>query len=242
MGDSRFLFFSFFTSAIFPCFHLQCQQSMLDKILTIDETNFAEAVELLCNRDKDLSDVVAEHGHPPLFARQPGFATLVHIILEQQVSLASARATFERLKQKLEALTPELFLTLADEILRSLGFSRQKILYTRNLATAIVNNDLDLDAFEKMTDEEVILELTKLKGIGRWTADVYLLMSLRRADAYPIGDLGLIVGTQTVKKLLERPATAELEAIGEGWRPFRAVATRIIWHYYLKKIRPFNNY
>jgi DNA-3-methyladenine glycosylase II len=99
-----------------------------------------------------------------------------------------------------------------------------------------------LEVFEELSDEQITAELTKLKGIGRWTADVYLLMCLRRSDAFPTGDLGLIVGVQTVKKLPERPTTFELEVIGEHWRPFRAVATRIIWHYYLKKIRPYNNY
>ncbi len=216
---------------------------MLNEILTVTEKTFPAAVAELTGKDQDLARVVAEFGEPPFFFRPPGFQTLIHIILEQQVSLASAKAAFERTKQKLGAdFTPADFLKLSDEELRQLAFSRQKSLYSRNLANAIVAGDLNLELLETAPDDVVAAELTKLKGIGRWTADVYLLMCLRRADAFPIGDLGLIVGVQTVKKLPERPIAAELLSIGEAWRPLRAVATRIIWHYYLKKIRPYADY
>lgn len=216
---------------------------MQNEILTVNETAFPKAIGELIGKDADLARVVAEYGDPPFFSRPPGFQTLIHIILEQQVSLASAKAAFERTKQKLgDDFAPHDFLRLGDEDLRQLGFSRQKTVYSRNLANAIVSQDLDLENLETQTNESVTAELTKLKGIGRWTADVYLLMCLRRADAFPVGDLGLIVGVQTVKNLPERPTAAELEIIGEAWRPFRAVATRIVWHYYLKKIRPYSGY
>lgn len=211
--------------------------------MTIDESNYGEALKFVTDRDRDLRAVIETYGEPPIWIRPKGFPTLVHIILEQQVSLASARAAYEKLKQKIgENFSPANFLSLSDEELKTLGFSRQKTLYTRNLAMAIVNGNLNLIELENLTDQAVYFELTKLKGIGRWTSDIYLLMCLRRADVFPTGDLGLIVGVERIKNLPARPTAAELEEMGEHWRPFRSVATRIIWHFYLSEIRPYNNY
>ena len=216
---------------------------MKNRILVIDENNYPVLIETVCRRDADLQKVVADFGVPPIWIRPAGFPTLVHIILEQQVSLASARATYEKLKLRIgDNFAPADFLLLADDELRLLGFSRQKTLYVRNLANAVETGELNLNRLEKLNDEDVKNKITKLKGIGQWTADVYLLMCLRRADVFPIGDLGLIVGAQTVKKLPERPTGAELLAMSEVWKPYRAVATRVIWHYYLSKIRPYKNY
>jgi DNA-3-methyladenine glycosylase II len=215
---------------------------MRNKILTLNEENYREFIEILTERDRDLRRIVENIGEPPIWIRPANFQTLIHIILEQQVSLASARATYEKVKQTIgEDFTPESFLQLTDENLKSLGFSRQKAVYTRSLSSAIVAGDLDLKQLENLTDEEVKSELTKLKGIGRWTADIYLLMCLRRADAFPVGDLGLIVGTQEVKNLERKPTAEELEEIGAKWKPLRAIATRIIWHFYLKR-RGVTNY
>jgi DNA-3-methyladenine glycosylase II len=215
---------------------------MDDKILTISETNFPAAIDSLCKKDSDLKQIVARLGNPPFFSRAAGFPSLIYIILEQQVSMASAKATFERLQQNLIEVTPENFLKLDDFELRSIGFSRQKMLYCRELATAIVERRLGLDALETLPDGAVQIELTKIKGIGRWTTDVYLLMCLCRADAFPVGDLGVIVAAQRAKNLENRPTQVELEIIAENWRPFRAVAVRILWHYYLTEIRPMAGY
>lgn len=209
-----------------------------NKILTISEANFSGFVRTLGEGDDDLARVTEKHGEPPMFVRPTGFATLVFIVLEQQVSMASARAAFERLKIRLREVTPASFLTLDDAELKSIGFSRQKMLYCRELARAIVEKQLDLESLEVLPDDAVKSELTKIKGIGRWTADIYLLMSLRRADAFPIGDLGVIVGAQKLKKLEQRPAAEQLEEISTIWKPYRAVATHILWHYYLSEIRP----
>jgi DNA-3-methyladenine glycosylase II len=205
-------------------------------IRTLNEENYAKAIEQVCRQDADLCRVVERLGNPPLWARPAGFAGLIQIILEQQVSVASARAVFEKLNRRLGAeFTPENFLRLSSEDLKTLGFSRQKTLYASNLAQKIAARELNLPSLEFLEDAAVTEELTKLKGIGRWTADIYLLMCLRRADAFPIGDLGVIVGAQIVKNLSERPTLEELEKIGEQWRPFRAVATRILWHSYLNR-------
>jgi DNA-3-methyladenine glycosylase II len=173
-----------------------------------------------------------------MWGREPGFPTLVHIILEQQVSLASARAAYDRLLLAASPLTPERFLQLDDARLRAIGFSRQKAAYGRHLARAILDGRLDLVALEAMDDEAARSALTEIKGIGPWTANIYLLMALRRPDIWPSGDLALAVAVQMVKRLDARPTPDEMEAYGEHWRPWRAAAARLLWHYYLSGYRP----
>jgi DNA-3-methyladenine glycosylase II len=191
----------------------------------------------LAGRDPDLARVRAEFGTPPTWFREPGFPTLVHIILEQQVSLASARAAFARLLALASPppLTPRRFLALDDAGLKGAGFSRQKTSYGRHLAEAVESGRLNLEAFGLMDDAAVKAELTSVKGIGSWTADIYLLMSLRRPDAWPAGDLALAVAMREVKRTPARPAPAELERIAEAWRPWRAVGARLLWNYYLNR-------
>jgi DNA-3-methyladenine glycosylase II len=166
---------------------------------------------------------------------EPGFPTLIHLILQQQVSLASARAAFDRLLAEVSPLTPERFLELKDGQIKSIGFSRQKTEYGRILARALVEGQLDLLTLETMEDGAVRAALVQLKGIGPWTADIYLLMALRRPDIWPNGDLALAIAVQRLKGLATRPTPEELEAIGEEWRPWRAVAARMLWHFYLSK-------
>jgi DNA-3-methyladenine glycosylase II len=200
---------------------------------SLNRERFARGVTFLCERDPDLAQVVREFGPPPMWARKAGFPTLIHIILEQQVSLASARRAFERLLAAASPLTPRRFLKLDDAALLAIGFSRQKTQYVRNLARSIIAGRLKIDALGVMDDTAVRTELIKLKGIGAWTADIYLLMALRRPDVWPKGDLALAVAAQRVKRLSTRPREDELAALSEGWKPWRAVAARILWHYYL---------
>jgi DNA-3-methyladenine glycosylase II len=195
----------------------------------------------LAGRDPELARIHADFGTPPTWFREPGFPTLLHIILEQQVSLASARAAYERLSSLASPLTPARFLALKDTELKGAGFSRQKIIYGRHLAEAIASGRLNLEALAVADDAEVKASLTALKGIGSWTADIYLLMSLRRADAWPAGDLALAVALQEVKNLDTRPTPLELIELAEGWRPWRAVAARLLWHYYLQRRRAKND-
>jgi DNA-3-methyladenine glycosylase II len=189
----------------------------------------------LAGRDRDLARLLAKFGTPPEWFREPGFPTLVHIILEQQVSLASARVAFARLLALASPLTPARFLALGDAELKAAGFSRQKTLYGRHLARAVADGELNLEAFGELEDAEVKAQLVRVKGIGSWTADIYLLMSLGRPDAWPAGDLALAVAMQEVKRLPARPAPAELAAIAEAWRPWRAVGARLLWNYYLNR-------
>ena len=176
-----------------------------------------------------------QFGAPPMWARESGFSTLLHIILEQQVSLASARAAHNKLIEIASPLTPLTFLALDDSVLKAVGFSRQKTTYGRALARSIVEGLLDLDALSSMDDATVRSELIKIKGIGRWSADIYLLMVLRRPDIWPTGDLALAVAAQKLKRLPARPTPEELDEMSTAWRPWRAVAARILWHYYLSK-------
>jgi DNA-3-methyladenine glycosylase II len=168
-----------------------------------------------------------------MWARQPGFPTLIHIILEQQVSLASARAAMDRLRAAASPLTPSRFLEFDNATLKTIGFSRQKTAYGRHLAQSILKGQLNLAALTKMDDETARTELLKIRGIGSWTANIYLLMALRRPDILPSGDLALAVAAQQVKRLKVRPTQDELEKLGVAWRPWRAVAARVLWHYYL---------
>jgi DNA-3-methyladenine glycosylase II len=194
---------------------------------------FLQALNLLKDRDSDLGEVLATLGPPPMWQRDPGFPTLVEIILEQQVSLSSARAAFHKLMQTVPILTPEEFLKLDGKILKQIGFSRQKAYYCSHLAESIRSGSLNLDGLRNMDDEQARTELIKIKGIGRWTADIYLLMALRRPDVWPIGDLALAAAVQRVKGLEARPSLQELETLSLAWEPWRAVAARIFWHHYL---------
>lgn len=203
----------------------------------LNKRTLAQAVRRLAGLDPDLASIAAELGPPPLWNRQPGFQTLIHIILEQQVSLSSARAAFDRLLAAANPLTPERFLQLDDAQLKSVGFSRQKTSYGRCLAEAIVRRDLDVFALNSMNDEAVSSELMKIKGIGRWTSDIYLLMALLRPDVWPTGDLALAVAVQQIKRLRQRPTEEELYLISSAWHPWRSVAARLLWHYYLSRHR-----
>jgi DNA-3-methyladenine glycosylase II len=203
----------------------------------LNEEALARGVRHLCKSDPDLASIVRELGPPPMWAREEGFHTLIHIILEQQVSLASARAAYDRLLQAVSPLTPATFLELDDASLKRIGFSRQKTAYGRDLAQAVVDDRLNIAALGSMRDRDVKLELMKIKGIGHWTSDIYLLMALRRPDIWPNGDLALAVAVERVKRLAARPTYEELAAISYLWRPWRAVAARMLWHYYLSKRR-----
>jgi DNA-3-methyladenine glycosylase II len=199
----------------------------------LTEEALARGVRHLCKSDPDLASIARDFGPPPMWAREEGFHTLIHIILEQQVSLASARAAYERLLQTVSPLTPATFLELDDASLKRIGFSRQKTAYGRNLAQAVVDNSLNIAALGSMHDRDVKQELMKIKGIGHWTSDIYLLMALRRPDIWPNGDLALAVAVEKVKRLTARPTYEELASMSLLWRPWRAVAARMLWHFYL---------
>lgn len=199
----------------------------------LDEPGLSAAVQNLIEREVVFARIVRLYGPPPLWARQPGFPTLVHIILEQQVSLASARAAFLRLGEAINPVSPQKFLILSDERLKTIGFSRQKTRYGRELANAVLDGSLDLAALETLDDVMVRAQLMAVKGIGVWTADIYLLMALGRPDIWPRGDIALQTALQRAFGLDSRPDPDTAEVLSQAWKPWRAAAARILWHFYL---------
>ncbi len=202
-------------------------------MISLDKISFEQAVSTLCKRDRLLRDAVRHNGIPPMWRRPQGFATLVKIILEQQVSLASGAAVYNKLELQLGSITPEGFLALSDANLKTCGYSRQKTVYCRNLAQAIVDRDLNLRSLVRKDDETARDCLVALKGIGPWTADCYLLMALRRRDIWPVGDLALRAAVRNLHQLDDLPDADAMNKIAGKWRPYRSVAARILWHYYV---------
>jgi len=198
-----------------------------------DSTNFHQLCDQVAKKDKDLRTIIKEFGYPPLWTRPNTFETLVLTILEQQVSLASAYAAYKKLKERIN-ITAANLMTLTDEELRSSYFSRQKIIYVRELASAIISKRINLKKFEEQENEFVRTELKKLKGIGDWTVDIYLLHSLGRTDIFPVGDLALVNSIKMIKNL-EAVKKEELIELSDKWKPYRSIATMIFWHYYINK-------
>jgi DNA-3-methyladenine glycosylase II len=199
----------------------------------LNNQKLLEAVKYLSKKDKDLDAIYESDGVPPLWARRPGFTTLIKIILEQQVSLASGKAAYKKLERNIKPFTSIRFEELGIDYLKSLGVTRQKSSYCMNLAGAISNDKLDLKSLNKLTDDDVKEMLIRIKGIGPWTADIYLLMALRRADIWPLGDIALASSMKKIKGLPSNPTNEKQIKIAEKWRPYRSVAARMLWHHYL---------
>lgn len=204
-------------------------------IKKLDERDLAKICKKLAKQDDRLKFIFETYGTPPIWKRDATFATLVHIILEQQVSLASALSAFNKLKERIKNVTPKNILKLSDEELKACYFSRQKTVYVRELAKAILSEDLDLKNLENLSDADAKNELKKVKGIGDWTSDIYLLMAMLRVDVMPKGDLALHVAYKNLLKLEHAPNSDEFQIIAEKWKPFRAVAARLLWHFYLSE-------
>ncbi|WP_265426924.1 DNA-3-methyladenine glycosylase family protein [Chryseobacterium sp. YIM B08800] len=206
---------------------------VLKEIETFHPDNFQDLCKHLASQDQDLKLILENHGYPPMWTRENTFETLVHIILEQQVSLASALAALNKLKEKLTEITPEKILQLNDEEMRECYVSRQKNIYIKGLANAIVNGEIDLEKLSKMSNDELRKELVNLKGIGNWTVDVYLMFTLQRTDIFPIGDLAAVNALKRLKQIPTKSTKEEILEISERWKPFRSIASMMLWHYYL---------
>jgi len=203
------------------------------RIQRFNKRTFHTICDKLASTDDDLAMIIGEHRYPPMWTRPNTFETLVHIILEQQVSLASALSALNKLRDRLKEITPKAFLALTDEELRACYFSRQKTVYTRGLARELSEGRLDLHSLETLPDNEVRAKLIALKGIGNWTIDVYLMFVLQRADIFPVGDLAAINALRRVKKLSKDTAKEHLLEVAAHWQPYRSVATMLLWHLYL---------
>ena len=201
----------------------------------LGRASLIEAVAALARTDRRLAALVTRHGPPPLWARRPGFATLLRIILEQQVSLASALALYRRLALAVGEVEPARVAALGTAGLQRLGFTRQKAGYVSGLAEDVLHGRLALARLRRYPDDEAREQLVRVRGIGPWTADIYLLMALRRPDIWPPGDLALHKALGRLHGSAALPSAAEAVRLAERWRPFRAVAARILWHTYLSE-------
>jgi DNA-3-methyladenine glycosylase II len=201
--------------------------------LPLDDARLRAATAILAERDPDLGGIVARLGPPPLWDRPPGLATLIAIVLEQQVSLRSGAAAFERLRQAAGAVDAERILALGEAGARAAGLTRQKARYVVGLAEAATDGRLDAAAIASADDDDARARLTALLGIGRWTADIYLLMALGRPDIWPDGDLALASAMRRAKGFVDLPDRSEQRLVADSWRPWRAVGARLLWHAYL---------
>jgi DNA-3-methyladenine glycosylase II len=204
------------------------------KFKTFSSSNFHSVCDQLARKDKDLAAVIELYGYPPMWTRPNSFETLVHFILEQQVSLASALAALEKLRERIRLITPERLLQLNDTELRDCYFSRQKIVYVKSLAKAIIDGQIDLNKMVTLSDDSVREKLIALKGIGNWTIDVYLMFVLRHTDIFPVGDLAVRKAVIALKGIAKNSMKEEILDMAEIWKPYRTIAAMILWHHYLK--------
>jgi len=201
----------------------------------LDEAGLARAVRALARDEPRFAHVVQRHGPPPLWPREPGFETLALLMLEQQVSLAQARAMYARIANATGSVTPANVATLGEAGLRALGVTRQKSAYLTALATQLEQKALDLDAVALLPDVDAAAALDALHGVGPWTAQCYLLFALRRSDVFPTADLALLETVRQLWKLRARPSPEALARRARAWSPHSAAAARLLWHHYLSE-------
>lgn len=200
-----------------------------------DSANFSNLCDRLAKKDADLARIIKEYGYPPMWTRPATFQTLILTILEQQVSLASAYAAFKKLREKIGFVTPSKILALTDAELRACYFSRQKMVYARELALAVQKRKLVLKKLGDKHEDEIRTALKKIKGIGDWTVDVYLMHALQRTDLFPLGDIALVNSLKETKRLAKEVSKEKMLKIAESWRPYRTIASMILWHCYIRK-------
>ncbi len=210
-------------------------RALSEPLRRIDPSSLSAGAEWLAARDLRLAELLRKNGLPPLWARDEGFATLVKIVLEQQVSLASAAAAYANLATAIDPVEPRSFLTLEDATLKEIGFSKQKAGYCRGIAAGLVDGSLDLGQLSTMDDSAARNYLTAIRGIGPWTAEVYLLFALQRPDVWPNGDRALVVSMAENLQLDEVPSYDAALEMARVWSPWRSVAARMLWHAYLAK-------
>jgi DNA-3-methyladenine glycosylase II len=189
-------------------------------------------IPYLIQKDKVFQQIIDLYGEPHISTRPEGFESLCKLIIEQQVSLASAKACYLKMETFLGKVSPQNILNASDEDLRNNAISKQKVVYLKEFSKAIVNRSLQLETLSAKSEEQIKEELTAIKGIGNWTAEVYIMFCLQKEDVFPIGDIAL---QNTLKELFAVSAKEEMILISENWKPFRSLATYFFWHYYLKK-------
>jgi len=207
----------------------------MSKIQKLNNRTLALGINHLKKVDSDFKTILRDRDDQiNTFKKTGGLEGLISLIVEQQLSVASAKAIFSRVKLICGDFEATTFLRINEEKLKATGLSRQKVNYCRNVAEAVVNKTLDFKKLEKMADQEVIEILVKIKGIGEWTAQCYLMACMKRLDAWPSSDLGLIVAIQKIKKIKERPKSLTIEKMAEPWKPYRSIAALLLWSTYDK--------
>jgi DNA-3-methyladenine glycosylase II len=191
-----------------------------------------ESIPFLSQKDEVLKTIIADFGLPIIQKREEGFASMCHIILEQQVSIASAKAAYEKLVNLVGKVDPFTIYNATDEAVRTCGISRQKTLYLKDLAQRVISKELDFSSLPMKSEQQIRNELIQIKGVGNWSIDVYLMFCMQSQDIIPLGDIAI---KNTLIELYNCQSDEEMLAISSNWKPFRTVASFIIWHYYLKK-------
>jgi DNA-3-methyladenine glycosylase II len=200
-----------------------------------NQSSYHSICDILASSDADLKNIISTHGYPPFWSRPNTFETLVHIILEQQVSLASALSALNKLKERIPEITPARILLLTDAEMKACYCSRQKTAYIRYLAESLLSGLINLAELEYLPDEVIRAKLIALKGIGNWTIDVYLMFVLKHPDVFPIGDLAAVNALKRIKNLPANITKDKIIEIASNWQPYRTIATMLLWHFYLSK-------
>lgn len=191
-----------------------------------------EALVVLTQKDEVLKGIIFEYGLPIIQKREEGFASMCHIILEQQVSIASAKAAYDKLVNLVGKIDPTTIYNATDQDLRNCGISRQKTLYLKDVAQRVIRKELSFSSLPMKTEQQIRNELIQIKGVGNWSIDVYLMFCMQSQDIIPLGDIAI---KNTLMELYNCQSEDEMLAISSNWKPFRTLASFIIWHYYLKK-------
>lgn len=193
-----------------------------------------KSIDFLSKKDQTLKNIISNYGHPTIEKRDEGFASMCHIILEQQVSIASAKACYVKIQNHFSFITPKIILNSNDDELASCGISRQKISYLKDLASKVISNEIDFSSFSSKSEAQIRAELITVKGVGNWSIEVYLMFCLQLEDIIPLGDIAI---KNTIIELYENHSFEEMQLLSQNWKPYRTMASFILWHYYLKKRR-----
>jgi DNA-3-methyladenine glycosylase II len=191
-----------------------------------------QAIQFLSSKDSILKSIIDTYGNPIVQKRNEGFASMCHIILEQQVSIASAKACYTKIENHFQQITPQIIITATDEELKKCGVSRQKIIYLKDLASKVISKEIDFESFSSKNEEQIRKELITIKGLGNWSIEVYLMFCLQMPNIIPLGDIAI---KNTLKELYNCQNHEEMEILSNNWKPYRTIASFVIWHYYLKK-------
>lgn len=204
----------------------------MSKNAAVADESLRPALEVIAHRDADFAAAYEICGLPPVRDGRPGFAGLLSIICAQQVSVHATRAIMGRIRKTIRPLTAKNYISFDDGALRAMGLSGQKVKYSRCLAEDMLSKRLDLKSLQGMDDEEAITHITRVKGLGEWSAHMYLMFALGRSDIWPVGDLAVCVAAQKLKRWRKRPTPERMLKLGKALAPHRTAAARFLWHYY----------